>query len=407
MTRQPSPTRGTPTSWAGYKDLARRHYERGDYEAALTAYTSALNPELRCPASEQQIILSNLVACRLKIGGPAQARAAIDNAKQCIALNPQWAKGHVRLASAYIALGGHSNDACNELQRALSIDPGNSTAREMLVRELRRDHSSAASAAAASASSSQSGANNSNNNRSDREGNGSSTNHNNNNNDFSHSDFDHDSPPPPSYSTTMDDSLTFMERLQFHVGRTQSWFMNQSEDVKTIFKIFLVVLLLYVGFGGRFGLGGNHRQMGNYGANNAYDQYRRYGTTESSSSYRHGGDYYGRDDYQRRASSSSSSSSYHRDDYYAGDNHYHHHNSWQPRGGGGGWSIGFGLDPLSMLMLGGLVFGGYRMGINPFHAMLMMNMMGRGGRRGFRPWGGGIGGFGGGMRGMRYRRWRY
>ena len=51
----------------------------------------------------------------------AQAEAAVNDAKQCIALNPQWAKGHVRLASAYIAQGGHSNDACNSLQTALTI----------------------------------------------------------------------------------------------------------------------------------------------------------------------------------------------------------------------------------------------------------------------------------------------
>ena len=53
-------------------------------------------------------------------------------------LNAQWPKAHVRLAAAYIALGGHSNDACLSLQRALSLDRDNKVAREMLVREMRR-----------------------------------------------------------------------------------------------------------------------------------------------------------------------------------------------------------------------------------------------------------------------------
>jgi hypothetical protein len=66
----------------GCKELAKGNFEQGDYEAALTAYCAAINPELNCPASERQIILSNMVACRLKIGGPAHAQAAVDNAKQ-------------------------------------------------------------------------------------------------------------------------------------------------------------------------------------------------------------------------------------------------------------------------------------------------------------------------------------
>ena len=57
---------------------------------------------------------------------------------QCIALNPNWSKAHIRLASAYIAQGDHSNDACQALQRALSLDPSNKVARQMLVNELRR-----------------------------------------------------------------------------------------------------------------------------------------------------------------------------------------------------------------------------------------------------------------------------
>ena len=256
MTRTPSPTRSTPTSWVDFKDLARRQYESGDYEAALRSYTSALNPELQCPASEKQIVLSNLIACRLKIGGEAQARAAVENAKQCVELNPQWAKGHVRLASAYIALGGHSNDACNSLQRALSIDPGNSLAREFLIKELRRDHAHASRAnSTASAGSTTSGSVNNNNN--------------NNNNNSQHREQDANPPRNHNYNAAdaVDESLSWQEWLQFHMARAKTWYQSQSDDVKTFCKIAMVVLVLYVAFGGRFGFE-KPRTVGNYDRNN-------------------------------------------------------------------------------------------------------------------------------------------
>ena len=79
MRHSPTPE---PNSWVAYKEQGKVQFERGDYEGALASYSRALNPNLHCPASERQIILSNIVACRLKIGGPAQARAAIENAKQ-------------------------------------------------------------------------------------------------------------------------------------------------------------------------------------------------------------------------------------------------------------------------------------------------------------------------------------
>lgn len=66
------------------------------------------------------------------------AESAIDEAKKCIAINNRWPKGYVRLASAYIALGGHYDNAFNALQRALAIDPSNQAACKML-HNLRRD----------------------------------------------------------------------------------------------------------------------------------------------------------------------------------------------------------------------------------------------------------------------------
>jgi len=413
MTRQPSPTgeTATPSSWAGFKDLARRQYERGDYDSALTSYTAALNPDLHCPPSEQQIILSNLVACRLKIGGAAQARAAVENAKKCVALNPQWSKGHVRLATAYIALGGHSNDACNELQRALALDAGNSTARQLLVKELRRDHAHASSAAANSNNNSSSNINSSSRSRSSN----------------SRSEFDEFPAYPQQQEQRqqqhydVDESFTWYERLQFYMGRTVAWYQRQSDDVKTLLKILVVLLCLYVGFGGRFGLGGSSRPTGNYGSDNVYNQYRQHGTTLNNRQHKnHDNTHtqgYGRNSGSSKHRRASSSYGNQHKDYQ--DDHYHDEGYQYPtrNRGGSSWYGGGGFNPLdgglqSMLLLSGLAFAGHRMGINPFQTMMFLNMMG-GGRRRFRPRGGfGMGGFGGfggmgGMGGMGYRRRRF
>jgi hypothetical protein len=70
------------SSWMDHKEQAKQAYQRVDYESALTSYCAALHPDLYCPADERQLLLSNMVACRLKIGGFAQAEAAVENAKQ-------------------------------------------------------------------------------------------------------------------------------------------------------------------------------------------------------------------------------------------------------------------------------------------------------------------------------------
>ena len=113
-----------PTSWLGWKERGKSAFERGDYEEALDCYKTALQPEYECHAAvDRQVLLSNVVACRLKLAAAEgdgadsqqQAAAAVQDAKQCVNLNPSWSKGHVRLASAYVALNDptRSNDACN------------------------------------------------------------------------------------------------------------------------------------------------------------------------------------------------------------------------------------------------------------------------------------------------------
>ena len=312
--------RTTPTSWIGWKERGRQAYIRGDHDVALQAYTQALHhrhhqhhssSSLSSSNLDQQILLSNMVACRLKLGGSAQAEAAVENAKRCIALNDQWAKGYVRLASAYIALGqhsgaahnpvdvnsdesqsqtqgartSHSNDACNALQRALQLDPGNPTARDMLIRELRsRDHGRQSNSSSSSRSNSYSNANNGDGQESSNSGaprpsappqhmdtdsnmytgtdDGNSNNSTSNNtrqqNQHRQEHQQYRAPPRDHSSSdnnsnsNMDhddvdiddtDSRTWKERLQFQIQRGKFWYSGQSEDVQSVLKVALAIVV--------------------------------------------------------------------------------------------------------------------------------------------------------------------
>jgi hypothetical protein len=66
--------------WRSHKEDGKNYFRQEKFEEALTSYRAAL---LTAPdATEKQILLSNIVACRLKIGGPAMAAAAVEEAKQ-------------------------------------------------------------------------------------------------------------------------------------------------------------------------------------------------------------------------------------------------------------------------------------------------------------------------------------
>ncbi len=66
--------------WMSHKDDGKNFFRQEKFEEALTSYRAAL---LTAPdATEKQILLSNIVACRLKIGGPSMAAAAVEEAKQ-------------------------------------------------------------------------------------------------------------------------------------------------------------------------------------------------------------------------------------------------------------------------------------------------------------------------------------
>ena len=265
---------------------------------------------------------------------------------QCVSLNPQWSKAHVRLASAYIALGGHSNDACLSLQRALSLDRTNKVAREMLVKEMRRRtmEQSGGNTSSSSSSSSTTTTNSEEARRQqDNRGDGDQvhptdeTSHRiypgasappssesaNNNNQSSHDGIDIDDTESPINVQQHNSLSTLFQRIQHYIARFITWFYSQSEDFQTLIMVSFCFLILYVALGGRFGLGGALPPAGNYGKGNAYDRYSSSRRGSSSSSSNSDRDHYQDGRGGRRTTTSSHSTEYNdrtnpqNDKYYA------------------------------------------------------------------------------------------
>ena len=75
-----------PKSWKTYKEEGKIHFQNARYEEALICYRKAIQQvqadEKNVPQVEHEILLSNSVACRLKIGGPEMAFVAVEEAKK-------------------------------------------------------------------------------------------------------------------------------------------------------------------------------------------------------------------------------------------------------------------------------------------------------------------------------------
>jgi hypothetical protein len=370
-------SRPNPTTWIGWKERAKVYVENGEYSNALNAYTQALFPDMNCPLSEQQIVLSNMVACRLKLGGKLQAEAAIELSKRCIAINESWSKGHVRLASSYIAMEDitYSNDACRSLQRAIQLDPNNRTAKDMLIRELRRDHRSRRSSSptnvtppptggggessssttipptpsapshelddndyyatsttrgSTSATSStfnhpfsQASSSSSTTSRTDPQYNPQrehqpSARHQNNYNATTDARTEGNNNNNNANNHTIDERMSWYDKFQFYITQTRNWYMNQSELIQTFIKILFVLIALYVAFGGRFGL--EYITTANSGGGGGSGSHRRAGNYHPNNVYeefyRERNNREQQQQYQRNRGSSSDSTT-------RNDNNYH------------------------------------------------------------------------------------
>ncbi|KAL3827196.1 hypothetical protein ACHAXA_006751 [Cyclostephanos tholiformis] len=454
------------TAWKESKDAGQKAFSENKFYEALHHYSTAIDQlssssssseeDVRRRdegsrvvgggrvASDHQILLSNVVACRLKIGGSDMVEKAVDEAKKCVSLNNKWSKAHVRLASAYIALGGHSNDACLSLQRALSLDKTNTVARDMLVKEMRRRNNRERCGESGGVDSTAT-------NEGRQGGGGNGTPSSSQGNGGAHqrptdetprrSSPAQSVPPHPSESINdqyyydgidVDDinppdtyhSMSISQRVRHHLGRILTWYHSQSEDTQTLLKVACCLLILYLALGGRFGLdyalgGGVKRQRhrGNYGEGNAYNRYSSSRSSSSSTSNRYSS--YGSSHYQdthdndrqyddkqqrTRTNEYRDRTKPQNDRYYSRGNNDDY---YEPRGrrmDGNKFRMPSMYDPtlvyMAILLIGGMVC--HRFGVNPFQILMMLNLLRRGGGARF-----GYGAYQGFGRGFGFGRQRY
>lgn len=300
------------SSWQYHERKGKQLYAQQDYTTSITHFREASRlAALIAPRKERSIILSNIVACRLKIGGIENLYASLEEAKECVSLNDKWSKAYMRLASVCIALGehdrrhGHSNDACQALQTAIRLDPSNSKARDLLMKEMRRGLSPGTRS-------------------NDQDGDGSVQDE--HNSEDANASFAR--PPYDDVDATWENNNNgnrpvWIQQIHDKLHDFRAWFDNLSENGKTWTKVGLGLLILYICLGGRFGLenivGGNkdsnpYRQ-GSYGDGSAYE---RFYNNKSG----------------RRGSESTSKRGGNRDSYSYGDSHYHdsyEYDTYKPR----------------------------------------------------------------------------
>jgi|AntRauTorckE5430_2_1112549.scaffolds.fasta_scaffold19524_1 hypothetical protein len=247
------------SSWQHHQERAKLFYSEKNYLEALKSYTEACNIAIsHAPRKERSILLSNIVACRLQIGGSDNIALALNEAKECISLNGKWFKGHARLASVYIAMGNRSNDACQALQTAIRLDPSNSNARKLLMKELRRDHAHSSHNGQAR-----------NTSPTTREGNETMGNAESSSTDPSEAEEDID-----DAGFLPANAQSWMQWIHEKLHETQSWYEDSNDNTKQLVKVGCFLLIVYIAFGGRFGLGdSSSNRHGNYGDNNAYDRF--------------------------------------------------------------------------------------------------------------------------------------
>lgn len=96
-------------------------FQKGDYPNAMRHYSEAIK---RNPDDAK--LYSNRAACYQKL---AEFHLALADSEQCVKLEPEFVKGHVRKGMALLAMKEHSK-ASSAFQKALDLDPNNQEALE-------------------------------------------------------------------------------------------------------------------------------------------------------------------------------------------------------------------------------------------------------------------------------------
>jgi stress-induced-phosphoprotein 1 len=107
-------------SAAELKNQGNAAFAAKKYEAALGLYAAAVG--FQSDPLEKAKLYSNRAACCMALG---RYKAAVDEASDCIALQPSWPKGHYRRAEA-LKESGRRCEALVSAMDALTLDSSNS-----------------------------------------------------------------------------------------------------------------------------------------------------------------------------------------------------------------------------------------------------------------------------------------
>lgn len=99
-------------------------YSAGDYEAAITHFTEAINL-----APTNHVLYSNRSASYASLNRYSDA---LSDAKKTVELKPDWVKGYSRLGAAHHGLA-QFDDAVSAYNKGLEIDPNNAALKEALA----------------------------------------------------------------------------------------------------------------------------------------------------------------------------------------------------------------------------------------------------------------------------------
>jgi len=106
-----------------YKEKGNRAFSEKRFDEAINLYTEAIKIDGR-----NHVYFSNRSAAYM---GKNMYTNALDDAEQCVKLNPKWGKGYFRRAVALLALG-RASDAESVLQDGIRADPSNADLRTKL-----------------------------------------------------------------------------------------------------------------------------------------------------------------------------------------------------------------------------------------------------------------------------------
>ena len=98
------------------------------FDDACRHFTKALS-QTAAAANERHVLLANRSTAHLKAG---RSLEALDDALECVKTKNNYARGHARLAAARNARGDFA-DAIKSAEQALSLEPANALAKDMLA----------------------------------------------------------------------------------------------------------------------------------------------------------------------------------------------------------------------------------------------------------------------------------